>query len=283
MKGLKQRRTSLPPPHLVKTGSANFQYLQTPLEIKGEEKRLGSRSPLFTEFILSIGPLISKTVQTLYGVVNLFWVSKAIGDKDIEVFGAVYAVDFISMAFADYFMTSLYIRISYLFGQKSEVSECSQIYVDFLRSSIFFGLLMPAIILPLSRPLIEWFGSSKEISLMCFHYLMPTTFGTFFNFIYMVSCGLIQSECHSIIFGITQVSSLVLNMAFFCPLFLLGFKLDIWGASLATVCSEGIVGITLVILIFFWQIYNQAKCENVLSKISKTNLGSFENWNCFIN
>lgn len=250
MKGRKPRRTSLPPPHLVKTGSANFQYLHPSLEIQGEEKRLGSRSPLLTEFILSIGPLISQTVQALYGVVNLFWVSKSIGDKGIEVFGAVYIVDFITLGFADYLMTALDIRISYLFGEKSDVKECSQIYVDFLRSSILFGLLMPAIILPISRPLIEWFGSSKEVSLMCFHYLMPTTFGAFLNFIYMVSCGLIQSEGHSIIFGITQVTSLVLNMACFAPMFLLGFKMDIWGASLATVCSEGLVGITLVILIF---------------------------------
>lgn len=250
MKGRKTRRTSSPQPHLVKTGSANFQYLYPSLEIKGEEKRLGSRSPLFTEFILSVGPLISQTVQALYGVVNLFWVSRSIGDKGIEVFGAVYAVDFITMAFADYLMTSLDIRISYLFGEKSDVRECSQIYVDFLRSSFFFGLLMPAIILPITRPLIEWFGSSKEISLQCLHYLMPTTFGSFFNFIYMVSCGLIQSEGHSIIFGITQVTSLVLNMAFFNPLFLMAFKLPIWGASLATVCSEFIVGFTLLILIF---------------------------------
>ena len=220
------------------------------IDIEGEEKRLGRRSPLFTLLALSIGPLASQTVQALYGVVNLYWVSKTIGDIGLEVFGAVYVVDFITLGFADYLMTSLDIRVSYLFGEKSNVAECSQLYVDFIRFSFILSLLTPAIILPISRPLIEWFGSSKEISYLCMKYLIPTTFGSFFSFLYMTSCGLIQSEGHSIIFGATQIVSLLLNMVVFCPLFLVRLKFGIWGASLATIVSQGVVGIFLFVLIF---------------------------------
>lgn len=220
------------------------------IDVDGEEKRLGSRNPFITLLALSVGPLASQTVQALYGVVNLFWVSKSIGDIGLEVFGAVYVVDFITLGFADYLMTALDIRVSFLFGEKSNVDECSQLYVDFIRFSFFLSLLTPAIILPLSRPLIEWFGSSKEISYLCLQYLFPTTFGSFFSFLYMTSCGLIQSEGHSFIFGITQVASLLLNMLVFCPLFLMKFKFGIWGASLATIVSQGIVGVLLFILIF---------------------------------
>lgn len=220
------------------------------IDLNGEEKRLGSRSPLITLLALSVGPLASQTVQALYGVVNLFWVSKSIGGLGLEVFGAVYVVDFITLGFADYLMTSLDIRVSFLFGEKSNVEECSQLYVDFIRFSFFLSLLTPIIILPISCPLIEWFGSSKEISRLCYEYLIPTTFGSFFSFLYMTSCGLIQSEGHSFIFGISQVISLILNMAVFCPLFLIKFKFGIWGASLATIVSQGFVGIFLFILIF---------------------------------
>lgn len=228
-----------------------FQLKQNePLEFSGEEKRLGQSSPLSTILILSFGPFMSQTVQALYGIVNLFWVSKSIGDKGLEVFGAIYVVDFITLGFSTYLMTAIDIRVSYLFGEKSKVNECSQIFIDFIRISFILALFMPLIILPITRPLIEWFGSDKEISYMCLQYMYPSAFGSFFNFLYMSACGLIQSEGRSVDFGIAQVASLILDMAVFCPLFLLYFKTGVWGASLATVISQALVGITLVVLIF---------------------------------
>ena len=241
----KKRRYSFSKPHDSLPSFEN-EYLN----IDGEEKRLGKQSPLITIILLSIGPLISQTVQALYGVVNLFWVSKTIGEKGIEVFGAVFIVDFFAMGISNYLMTALDIRISYLFGENKNTQECSQIYIDFLRVAVILGMIVPAIILPITRPVIEWFGSDKEISYMCLQYMIPPSAGCVVNFIYMISCGLIQSEGHSIVFGISQAASLIFNMGLFCPLFLVAFKLPIWGASLATLCSEGLVGLILTILIF---------------------------------
>lgn len=237
----KTRRLTLPP----------FQTRPNePIEFSGEEQRLGQNSPLSTILVLSFGPFMSQTVQALYGIINLFWVSKSIGSKGLEVFGAIYVVDFITLGFSTYLMTSIDIRVSYLFGEKSKVDECSQIFIDFIRFSFILALFMPLIILPITRPLIEWFGSDKELSKMCLEYMYPNAFGAFFNFLYMSACGLIQSEGRSVAFGVAQVVSLILNMVVFCPFFLLYLKTDIWGASLATVISQGIVGLVLVILIF---------------------------------
>lgn len=220
------------------------------LEISGEEERLGKSPPLTTILYLSIGPLASQTVQALYGVVNLFWVSKSIGDKGIEVFGAISVIDFIILAFSNYLMTSIDIRVSYIFGEKSRIDECSQIFVDFIRFSFVLSVLAPAIILPATRPLVEWFGSSKEISRMCYEYMIPCSFGSFFTFLYMSCCGLIQSEGRSFAFGVAQIVSLLLDMFVFAPLFLLYFKTGIWGATLSTVISQTIVTIVLLIQIF---------------------------------
>lgn len=238
----KARRLTLP----------SFPPSTAPIQLsgEGEDERLGKGSPLKTLTILSVGPLISQIVQSLYGIVNLFWVSKAIGNIGLEVFGAVYVVDFISLGFADYLMTSLDIRVSYLFGEKSRIDDCSQILVDFIRISFLFGLLLPCLILPICRPLIEWFGSPEEVSKDCLIYLYPTAFGSFFTFLYMTTCGLIQAEGHSFIFGLAQAASLLLNMVCLCPLFLLGFHMGIYGASLATIVSQAIVAITLTVLIF---------------------------------
>lgn len=241
MKDKRTRRLTTPP---------IFNNQKEPIQFSGEEKRLGQSSPLSTILVLSFGPFISQTVQALYGIVNLFWVSKSIGDDGIEVFGAIYVVDFITLGFSNYLMTSIDIRVSYLFGEKSKVNECSQIFIDFIRFSFILALFIPLIIIPITRPLIEWFGSSKRISEMCLQYMYPNAFGSFFTFLYMSSCGLIQSEGRSIAFGIAQVASLILNMFVLCPLFLLYLKIGIWGASLATILSQAIVAIVLVILIF---------------------------------
>lgn len=221
-----------------------------PLEFSGEEKRLGQSPPLPTIFVLSFGPFMSQTVQALYGIVNLFWVSKSIGSDGMEVIGAIFVVDFITLGFSTYLMTSIDIRVSYLFGEKSKVDECSQIFIDFIRISFMLALLMPLIILPITRPLVEWFGAKKNISHMCLQYMYPSAFGSFFTFLYMSACGLIQSEGRSVSFGIAQVVSLILDMAVLCPFLLLYLKTGIWGAPLATVISQAIVGIVLVILIF---------------------------------
>ena len=254
----KNRRLSLPP---KKLNNDDF------IEISGEEKRLGGSTPLLTVLILSIGPFISQSVQALYGMVNLYWVSKGIGDKGIEVFGAIYLLDFITIAFADYLMSSINIRLSYLFGE-TKVEECAQVFVDFVRISFLLSLLMPAIILPITKPVVEWFGAGKEISHMCFQYIIPTACFSFFTFLFMVICGLLQSEGHSIMFGIAQSSTLIINMILFCPLFLLVFKFGIWGASLATVISQLIVSVILAFLIFFGKFTVKPKLNMFIKKFS---------------
>lgn len=254
----KQRRLSLP----VKSSKQNDF-----IEISGEEKRLGGSSPLITVLVLSIGPFISQTVQALYGMVNLYWVSRGIGDKGIAVFGATYLLDFITIAFADYLMSSINIQLSYLFGE-TKLDECAQVFVDFIRISFFLSILMPAIILPITKPVVQWFGAGKDISNMCFQYIIPNACCSFFTFLFMTICGLLQSEGHSIIFGIAQSSTLIINMVLFCPLFLLVFKFGIWGASLATVISQFIVSVVLVVLIFYGKFTVKPKFNMFIKKFS---------------
>ncbi|OHT00305.1 hypothetical protein TRFO_07968 [Tritrichomonas foetus] len=69
-------------------------------ELDDEEMRLGSRSPLKTILILSIGPIISQIFSSLFGVFNSLWVTKTIGDVGLEVFGATFIVDYIQIGIA---------------------------------------------------------------------------------------------------------------------------------------------------------------------------------------
>ena len=70
------------------------------------------------------------------------------------------------------------------------------------------------------------------------------------NYTYLSLCGLLQAMGNSVIYGICQVTSAILNMFCFDPLFLLGFKSGMWGASLATALSNLIPMICLYISLF---------------------------------
>ena len=217
-------------------------------DFSDEDMRLGTKSPVRTVLALSVGPLISQTVQAFYGIADSLWVAKTIGQIGISVFGAVFIVEFVAIAVSNYLMSSLGIQLAYLFGE-GKTEHCAQMYVDFIRLAFILGILVPAVVMPTTVPLVKWFGADDELANLCFQYMLPVTCLCFLNFLYMMGCGLIQAEGRSLMYGLVQVGSFAMNMGIFDPLFLVGFKTPIWGASLATIIAEGIPGVTLTILI----------------------------------
>lgn len=214
---------------------------------------------------LSVGPLISQTVQAFYGLADSLWVAKTIGKDGISVFGAIFIVEFVAVALSNYLMTSLGIRLSFLFGN-GNTHECAQMYVDFVRIAFLLGIIVPAIIIPLVKPLVIWFGADDHLAGMCLEYMYPVTFGCFLNFLYMLGCGLIQSEGRSLMYGLIQMGSFAMNMGIFDPLFLVILKTPIWGAGLATIVAEGIPGIVLTILILAGKLSIKPKARMFCSK-----------------
>ena len=234
---------------------------------KDEQYRLGGRSPLSTLCHLIIGPLLSQISQSLYGIMDSFWISRSIGTKGMTVMSIILVIDFINIAFAQYFNVAVSARISYLFGKHMK-EECSQVIIDFFRICIIVGILLPAILLPCVHPLMRWYGGDDEIVPMCMDYLLPALCCSMLNYTYLSLCGLLQAMGNSGIYGICQVSSAVLNMACFDPLFLVGIKSGMWGASLATALSNFIPMLVLYILLFKGKFVVKPKFNMYLKKFS---------------
>lgn len=233
-----------------------------------EERRLGKKKPLTTIFLLSIGPLISQIVNALYGLVDSLWVAKTIGPDGVEVFGAIFVVEFISVSVAQYLCNALSARVSYLFGQQ-QGDKCGQLYVDFLRVAMAFAVAVPCIVLPITKPLVVWFGADERLSQWCFNYMIPRTCGSIINYVYMIGCGLVQAQGRAFLYMAAQATSFILNMAVFDPLFLMGFHLPIWGASLATVCSEIVAGLILLVMAFRGKLAIYPTAKMFCNKFSK--------------
>jgi Na+-driven multidrug efflux pump len=213
-----------------------------------EAERLGARPPLRTLLDLSVGPLISQTLQACYGLADTLWVARAIGADGVAVYGAIFVVEFLALNVANYLMSGLSIRLSYLFGE-GRGAEAAQIYVDFVRVALALAVAVPAVILPATRPLVRWFGADERLAAMCFAYMVPVSAGCVFNFLYALACGLLQAEGRSLLYGAVQFAGVAANLAVFDPVLLLALRLPIWGASLATVLAAGIPGVALTWLI----------------------------------
>ncbi|KAK8864950.1 hypothetical protein M9Y10_010477 [Tritrichomonas musculus] len=214
-----------------------------------EQKRLGSYPALQTLVRQSLGPLCSQIVTSMYLIVDSFWVSHTIGGDGLTATGAVSLLEAINNSFGLYLLSCVSARISYLFGQKRN-EECAQVFVDIIRISWIFSVILPIIILNICKPLTKWFGADEHIQEMGFQYLIPVTGLTVFYEMYQICCGLLQSEGLSWIYGICQVCSLLLNMVCLDPLFLIAFKTPIWGASLASIIASFLPMCVLMFLIF---------------------------------
>lgn len=210
------------------------------IDVSDDDYQLGGRPPLITLLIMSLGPLISQIVQALTSVIGSILVANSIGQIGVEVYGAVYTVEFFAVAIAQFLSAGISVRLSYLYGAQ-QLDDTHQLFVDFLRISVILGIITPCIVLPATQPAIRWFGADEETAHLSLLYMSPITGGCMFNIIFLVSSGVILADGKSVTYAVFQVVSFVLNVGIFAPILLLVIKTPIWGASLATILSQAIL------------------------------------------
>lgn len=214
-----------------------------------EDMKLGGHKPLITLFRLIIGPILSQGTNALYGIITTIWISKAIGDDGLSAVSMMQAFDNMGRSFGFFLAIAAATQISFLYG-KGKSEEAGQIIADLIRTSFICGALVCAILLPILKPITRWFGASDDIVKLGFDYMLPLTACAFNSCLFIASGGFLQGEGRTFLFGMSNVICLVLNMVVFNPIFLFLFKVGIIGASSATVISEFIPGIIIIILFY---------------------------------
>ena len=214
-----------------------------------EDQRLCGRQPLKTVLVLAIGPVISQIANAAFVIINTLWTSKAIGDDGLAAISTYNMFDYTGRAFGFLLSMGAATQISALFGLgKSE--EAGQLCADLLRLACVFGAFIPAVLLPSIRPCGEWFGASQRVIDLGWDYMLPLCAFATTTCLYMASCGFLQGEGRTLLFGFANFVCLGLNGLVLDPLFLFGFKTGIYGVSLATIISEIIPGAVLLTLFY---------------------------------
>lgn len=240
-----------------------------------EHYRLAGRPPLITVLVLSIGPIVSQLASALYGILDTIWISKSVGEIGMTAISAYTAFDNIGRAFG--FLTSVAgsSQISALFG-KGQEEEASQVMCDLIRVCIISGIIVPAILAPLVKHGVRWFGADEEVVELGFKYMFPLLMCTVFTCFFVTSGGFLQGEGRSLLFGVIQVVSLLVNMVILDPLFLLAFKWGLAGAAWARIITEAVPGLLVFTLFFMGKFGVKPKVSQLFKKFNKNTLPSLK-------
>lgn len=234
---------------------------------KDEHYRLGGQPPLVTILKLATGPIMAQLASAFSGMIDTIWVNKACGETGVSAVSVYTAFDNIGKSFG--FLTSVAgsSKISALFGS-GRADEASQVVCDLIRLCIVSGILVPAVLSPLIKIGVRWFGTPEETVQEGFLYMFPILLCTTFTCWFVTCGGFLQAEGRSFNFAIIQLCSLIVNMFVFDPLFLLGIKMGVLGAALARILSEAIPAIIIIILYFCGKFSVKPKFSQLFRKFS---------------
>ena len=236
-------------------------------KLSPEDIALGSKPPLKTLLILSVGPFISQLTQALFGFVDTIWIEKGTGTRGVTAVSTYSNFDTIGRAFGFFLNVAASTKISALFGA-GRADEAPQVVADLLRVGLIFSVVVPSILIPCLKPAARWFGASEDIVNYGWEYILPVILCAFIPILYLLVCGCLLAEGRTYTFGALQLTTLLLNILFFDPLFLLPLKLEMFGNALATILSEGLPMVTIVVLYFLGKFGVKPKARDLFKKFS---------------
>jgi Na+-driven multidrug efflux pump len=168
----------------------------------------------------------------------------------LSVLGTVFILDFFPYAVAEYFMTGFATRAAYLFGRKRH-DMAGQLFADFLRMTLVAGALTPAVIIPLTLPVMKYFAWAAGSGFLhqCLEFLRMQSGLSATKYAYMTVCGQAQAEGASFRFAVLQLLALGVDQVSNAVLY--GWlRVGVWGVPLSRAVGEGfaaIVGIVLIV------------------------------------
>jgi Na+-driven multidrug efflux pump len=249
-------------------------------EQQGEDKdiayqSLGSKTPFKTILITSGGPFLAELVGAAYGILDTFWIAKFAEKDGNAAMTLVSLMDTIIRAFGALMSSAASSQLSYLRGEKKE-NEIPQVFSDLFRFSILLGIICPCCLYPLIKPLLNFFNAEGQVRQFSIDYLVPAVFGSICTIMNLFLCGCLQAEGRSTLYGINQMTSFILNMALFDPLFMGAFKLKMKGAAYSTICSDGLMMLVFGILFLIGKFDTKMTLKNFLSRPIRESLGALK-------
>jgi putative MATE family efflux protein len=203
---------------------------------------------ILSKLLLIAVPIMGTSfMQMAYNLVGMFWLG-SIGSGAVAAAGTAGMFTWVSMSLMILSRTGIDIGVSQSFG-KGKIDTAKSFAQTAFTFSVILGILYMAIMLMFRVQLIGFFNiSDASVNRDAQNYLMIISLGTPFSFISAVITSIFNASGNSKLPFIVNFIGIGINMIL-DPLFIFVFKLGINGASVATVISQFIVCIILLVLI----------------------------------
>jgi putative MATE family efflux protein len=185
---------------------------------------------------LSLPATIGMVVNALYNLVDTIFVGRGVGAIAIGGLTIAFPIQMVIMAFAQMIGIGAASAISRSLGAK-DIEKADYVAGNSFLCVIVFSLIIAAIGLIFTEPMLRLFGSTETILPYAKDYITIILWGSIFFSFAMSSNNLIRAEGNAKVAMATMLIGAILNMIL-DPIFIFIFKLGIKGAALATIISQ---------------------------------------------
>ncbi|MCM0650213.1 MATE family efflux transporter [Clostridium swellfunianum] len=193
----------------------------------------------------SVPAVIGMTANALYDFIDRLFLSKAIGILGISAATVVRPMLITVMAFSLLIGVGTSVTISLKLGQNDK-SQAEKAIGNAMLLAVAVSLLLILLGLLFKEQLLSLFGAKDEILPLARQFFIISLFGIPFQTLAHILIGACRAEGNPKLSMLTMLSSALLNFIL-NPAFIFILKLGIAGSALATLCSQGIVSIWLLL------------------------------------
>jgi putative MATE family efflux protein len=193
----------------------------------------------------SVPAVIGMTANALYDVVDRLFIGKAIGILGISAATVVRPMLITVMAFSLLIGVGTSVTVSIKLGENNKpLAEKALGNALLLAAAVSFILISLGLVF--KEQLLSLFGAKDEILLLARQFFIISLLGIPFQTLAHILIGSCRAEGNPKLSMLTMLFSALLNFIL-NPIFIFVFKLGISGSALATLCSQGIVALWLLL------------------------------------
>jgi len=194
---------------------------------------------------LSIPAAVGMIVQSLYNIVDAIFVGRGVGSLGIAGITVSFPIQIIIMALAQMIGIGSASIISRSLGAK-DLDRAERSLGNAFSLSLIIGFSVLASGLVFINPLLQVFGATKTILPYAKQYMSVILLGSVFTTFGMALNSVVRAEGNAKIAMFTMLIGAISNIIL-DPIFIFVFKMGIRGAAIATVISQFITFIWLLI------------------------------------
>lgn len=198
---------------------------------------------------LSIPTVIAQLINMLYNIVDRIYIGHIPGEGSLALTGVGVCMPIIMIisAFAALVSSGGAPRASIYMGKQEEESA-EKILGNCFSLQIIISLILTAVLLIWSKDLLLAFGASENTIGYATDYMQIYAFGTLFVQLTLGMNSFITAQGFTTVSMVSVVIGAVCNITL-DPVFIFGFNMGVKGAALATILSQGISMIWVVLFL----------------------------------